>query len=102
MRAVKAKSIRHKAATAPSQTSTRHFSSLLKPDWILGGMGKSSISVAYGRELARPKGAWKEYWTRVVRNISEDNRLPRGLKEPASIFLDLDAKRPVAMGFCRR
>lgn len=102
MRAVKAKYIRRKATTAHSQASPRRSSSLLKPDWILGGMGKSSTSVAYGRELARPKGTWKEYWTRVIRNISEDNRLPRGFKEPASIFLDIDAKRPVAMGFRRR
>lgn len=101
MRAVKAKSIRRKAAASPTLASSRRSSSMMKSIGLIGGLGKSRVAMEYARELARPKGTWKEYWTLVIRNISAGNRLPRGFREPTSIFRDLDSKGHVAMSFRR-
>ncbi|MBM5458617.1 hypothetical protein H8F21_13690 [Pseudomonas sp. P66] len=40
--------------------------------------GKSSGVALMAREFMRPKGQWKQFWTRHLLNISPDSRLPRG------------------------
>jgi hypothetical protein len=56
-----------------------------------GSSGKTIVSQALLEELSRPQGLWQEYWTKHLRRISPNNRLPRGFREPKSL-IDVDSK----------
>lgn len=62
---------------------------------ITPGFGKSNVIMAAAQEFTRPKGTWKEYWTRHLLNISPASRLPRGfnptLAAKVSITFDMDS-----------
>lgn len=99
MRAVKAKLNRRKAVAA-----SRPQSSGLRLDshiYAFGGLGKTVVAGEALRHMAKPKGTWKEYWPRLIRNISEHNRLPRGFKEPEAIFSfdKFDSPQPTLHSF---
>ena len=99
MRAVKAKLNRRKAEAAARQASSAPKSRMNSLAILKGGIGKSSSLMAYARDMAKPKGTWKEYWPRLIRNISEQNRLPRGFKEPVcTLFGDIDSTRTTLHG----
>jgi hypothetical protein len=57
---------------------------------LKGGNGKSTICNMLADEMTRPQGTWREFWTKHLRRISPDNRLPRGFRAPKPL-LDLDA-----------
>lgn len=66
-----------------------------------GSTGKTIVSQALLAELSQPKGLWHEYWTKHLRQISPNNRLPRGFREPKPL-IDVDseadlARRPTIM-----
>ncbi|MHC5194800.1 hypothetical protein ACYSUW_13695 [Pseudomonas frederiksbergensis] len=66
-----------------------------------GSSGKTIVSQALLDELSQPKGLWHEYWTKHLRRISPNNRLPRGFREPNPI-IDVDSqadltRRPTIM-----
>lgn len=95
MRAVKAKLNRRKAQAASRQASSGPKSRMNSLVSSAGGLGKSVVAGMLARDMAKPKGTWKEYWPRVIRNISENNRLPRGFKEPVrTLFGEFDSNRP--------
>lgn len=85
MRAVKAKLNRRKAeaASRPQSSGLRLNSHI----FAFGGLGKTVVAGEALRHMTKPRGTWKEYWPRLIRNISEHNRLPRGFKEPKEILL---------------
>lgn len=58
---------------------------------LKGSSGKTVISQALAEELARPQGKWREFWTKHLRSISANNRLPRGFHEPKPLDLDSPA-----------
>ncbi|MGE8063835.1 hypothetical protein [Pseudomonas sp. NPDC089569] len=47
-----------------------------------GSSGKSMGTQALLDEISRPQGLWHEFWTKHLRLISPNNRLPRGFREP--------------------
>jgi hypothetical protein len=53
-----------------------------------GGAGKSFIMGKMVNEVRKPRGTWKEYWQKKIRNVSAKNRLPRGFKEPKAFDFD--------------
>lgn len=55
---------------------------------LKGSSGKTIVSQALHDELSRPQGLWHEYWTKHLRRISPNNRLPRGFREPKTIDVD--------------
>ncbi|MGF6281854.1 hypothetical protein ABH908_000113 [Pseudomonas frederiksbergensis] len=66
-----------------------------------GSSGKTIGTKLVLDELSRPKGLWHEYWTKHLRRISPNNRLPRGFREPKPM-IDVDsdadlARRPTIM-----
>lgn len=101
MRAVKAKLNRRKAEAASRRESSGFASRMASIGLQKGGLGKSIVLSAVARDMAKPKGTWKEYWPRLIRNISESNRLPRGFREPvaALMFGVQDSTRPTLHGF---
>lgn len=88
MRGTKAKSNRRKA-TAPQRTGL-----LFNPEFVFGkgGAGKTFVSGMVAKEARTPRGTWKEFWQKKIRNISENNRLPRGFKEPKPFYVDHSAQ----------
>lgn len=54
--------------------------------------GKTSVALTAVKEMTRPKGMWREYWTAHIRSISPLNKLPRGFKEPKPL-LSIDARK---------
>ncbi|MDF9778992.1 hypothetical protein [Pseudomonas baetica] len=56
-----------------------------------GSSGKTVVSQVLIDELRRPQGQWREFWTKHLRRISPNNRLPRGFREPKPIEVDTQA-----------
>lgn len=93
MRGTKAKLNRRRAEHAARKARAGSFASVSDRLFQKGGLGKTTVMAAYAAHVAKPRGTWKEFWPRLIRNISESNRLPRGFKEPVkSIFVDFDFK----------
>lgn len=60
------------------------------------GIGTSTRAIMVAHEFTRPKGHWKQFWTRHLLNIGAGSRLPRGfnskLVAEVSIRIDDEAK----------
>lgn len=61
-----------------TQTLKAHLFSNKANLFSKGGVGKSSVASVLAAEFCRPKGQWKQYWTRHLLNLSPASRLPRG------------------------
>lgn len=77
-----------------TQTLKAHLFSIKADLFPRGGAGKSSVASMVATEFARPKGQWKQYWTRHLLNLSPVSRLPRGfnprLVDEVSLRIDAD------------
>ncbi|MFK3607832.1 hypothetical protein RBC47_30490 [Pseudomonas fluorescens] len=76
-----------------TQTLKAHLFSNKANLFSRGGASKSSVAGMVAAEFARPKGQWKQYWTRHLLNLSPASRLPRGFNHKLvdEVTLQIDA-----------
>lgn len=53
---------------------------------LKGSSDKTIVCQTLLDKLCRPQGLWHEYWTKHLRRISPNNRLPRGFREPKPVI----------------